>query len=367
MTRPLNVAIVGAGIISDAYLKAAKDFNHINITTCADLNPDAAKAKAKTYNIQSQTLDDTFNNPNVDIILNLTIPKAHTEVNLRALNAGKHVYLEKPLALDLDEAKTVLETARASNLRIGCAPDTFFGGSHQTCRQLIDDDAIGTPTSGTAFMLSSGPESWHGAPDFYYKPGGGPLFDMGPYYLTALINLLGPIEQVIAYTTRKSPTRTCTAEATNGHIISVEVDTHIAALLKFENGSIINLIMSFDIQNHSLPPIEIHGTTGSLSVPDPNGFGGDIKLTNIHSDHPHEWQTITPTLPYLDNHRSIGLDDMANAIIHNTPHRASAELAFHVLEAMSAILKSGNENKPINLTSRCTRPQPLHPAPQPTS
>ncbi|QQE12460.1 Gfo/Idh/MocA family oxidoreductase [Planctomycetota bacterium] len=354
MTNPVKVGLVGCGIISDAYFQASQKLDPIDIVACADLKPEAAKAKAEQHNIQAFTLDEIYEHPEIEIILNLTIPKAHTEVNLCALHAGKHVYLEKPLALSREEAAPVIALAESSNLRIGCAPDTFLGGAHQTCRKVIDENWIGQPLSGTAFMMCAGHESWHAAPDFYYKQGGGPLFDMGPYYITALINMLGPVTQVTALSSRATEQRTCTQPDIRGHKIDVEIDTHITALLQFQSGAIITMIMSFDVPLHSLPPIEIHGSLGSLSVPDPNFFGGEIKFSRKLTN---EWANTPTAFPYNDNFRSIGLADMAAAIRSNRPHRASGKLAYHVLDVMCSITESAQQNKPITLSSTCDKPQ----------
>jgi predicted dehydrogenase len=272
-----------------------------------------------------------------------------------ALEAGKHVYAEKPFALSMEEGIPVIELAKKKNLRIGSAPDTFLGGGIQTVRKLIDENWIGTPISGTAFLMCPGHESWHPAPEFYYLRGGGPLFDMGPYYITALINLLGPVKKVTAINGRGFKERTCTSKTTFGKKLPVEVNTHVAGLLKFKCGTIITLIMSFDIAKSSCPCIELHGTAGSLSVPNPNSFGGPVKFAKARCD----WQEVPIPFGYTDNMRSIGLADMAKAINTNRKHRCSGELAFHVLEVMCALEKSAIEEKHIYLESSCERPDAL--------
>ena len=355
MENITKVGVIGCGNISDAYFKAAKTFKFIEYAYCADLNMEAAKAKEELYKCKAASVSELLMKEDVEIVLNLTTPQVHAKVDTMALEAGKHVYAEKPFALSMDEAAPVIELAKKGKLRIGSAPDTFLGGGIQTARKLVDENWIGIPVSGTAFMMCPGHESWHPAPEFYYLKGGGPLFDMGPYYITALINLLGPVKKVTAINGRGFKERTCTSEARFGDKLPVEVNTHIAGILEFQCGTIITLIMSFDIAKSSCPCIELHGTAGSLSVPDPNSFGGPVKFAKVGG----EWQEVPIPFCYTDNMRSIGLADMAKAIGINRKHRCSGELAFHVLEVMCALEKSSAEKKHIYLESSCERPAPL--------
>ncbi len=292
----------------------------------------------------------------IEAVLNLTIPQAHAPVNTRILEAGKHAYCEKPFALSIKEGAPVIELAKKKNLRVGSAPDTFLGGGIQTCRKLIDENWIGKPLSGSVFMMSPGHESWHVNPGFYYLNGGGPLFDMGPYYISALINLLGPVKKVSAINGRGLTERTCTTEANFGKKLPVEVDTHIAGQLEFVNGAIITLIMSFDVARTSLACFELHGTDGSLSVPNPNTFGGPVKFAKAKG----EWGDVPMPFGYQGPIlRSIGLADMIKGIRSGRKHRCNGDIAFHVLDVMCSLEKSSSEERHIYLESTCERPAAL--------
>ncbi len=355
----MNAGLIGCGNISGAYLKNARIFEHLTITKCADLNPETARARAEAYELQAVTVDELLRDPEIDIILNLTTPQSHVEIDLRALEHGKHVYSEKPFALDAASGRKVLELAAKKNLRVGCAPDTFLGGGHQTCRKFIDSGLIGRVTAGTAFMLCHGHESWHPAPAFYYLQGGGPLFDMGPYYLTALINMLGPVRKAAAINNRSVATRTGVGVNT-GKSFPVEVDTHYASVLEFHSGAVITLITSFDAWKHSnYKEIELYGTEGALHVPDPNAFNGDVRFFQYGLTA--DLAPAANTFIYNDNMRCIGLADMAAGIVLNRPHRCSGELAFHVLDIMCAIEEASKTGRTVELKSTCGRPAPLPP------
>ena len=341
-----NIGIVGCGNISDAYFGGAKSFEILNVVACADLNMETARAKAAQHGCAAVTVDELMARKDVEIVVNLTIPRAHAAVALQALESGKHTHCEKPFAVDLNDGRKVLATARARGLRVGCAPDTFFGGGHQTCRKLLDDGLIGKPVAGTAFMLCHGHESWHPNPGFYYLPGGGPMFDMGPYYITALLNLLGPARRVSAITARTFPTRPCTSAARQGDVIPVEVSTHLAGTVEFVSGAIITLVMSFDVWAHEHKHIELYGTRGSLQAPDPNCFDGPVRAMSV--DEPGAaWQDRSLTHGYTGGHRCIGVADMAYA------------LAFHALEIMHAFDASSQSGRHVLLESTCERPAAL--------
>ena len=355
MTKGIQVGLIGCGTIAPAYLRAAATFPAFEIAACADINPGAAASTAKDFNIETLAPDALLARDDIEAILNLTVPAAHAEVNRAALLAGKHVYCEKPFALDFPDGVEVLSLAESSGLRVGCAPDTFLGGGHQTVRGIIDAGAIGKPLSATACMMIRGHESWHPNPDFYYRPGGGPLFDMGPYYLTALVHALGPIARVTAMTGRGLDERTITSKPRAGDKIAVDVDTHAVGIIEFVSGAIATVIMSFDVWRHSQPRIEFHGVEGSLSAPDPNRFGGAVRV----SEHGREWAEVPLTHGYTDNMRSIGLADMCMALRTGRPHRCSGALALHVLEAMEAFGRSSREGVHVALTTRPERPAPL--------
>ena len=352
--KPVGIGLIGCGTISGAYLRAAETFDSIKFVGCADIDPVAAKKTEAAFGVPAMPLDALLGQDAVEVVLNLTIPAAHGEVNLAAINAGKHAYCEKPFGLDVAEGRKVIAAAKRARLRVGCAPDTFLGGGHQTVRRLIDDGAVGKPVAGTAFMMSAGPESWHPNPGFYYQPGGGPLFDMGPYYLTALVHLLGPVRRVAAITVRGRDNRVAGSKTRAGEIIPVNIDTHTAGTLEFHNGCVVTVVMSFEVRLHSNRFIEIHGIDASLSAPDPNGFGGKVQVSSGR-----EWQERPLTHGYTDNMRSIGLADMCVAIRTARAHRCNGELAQHVLEIMAAFGESSIQERHITLTSRPERPAPL--------
>lgn len=357
ITKKTKVGVIGCGNISSIYLEVGQTFEIMEIAAVADLIPERAQAQAAKYKIPCAcSVDDLLNNPEIDIVVNLTIPNAHASVGLAAVEAGKSVYNEKPLTIQREEGCQLLERAAAKGVLVGGAPDTFLGGGLQTCRKLIDDGWIGEPVAATAFMLCHGHESWHPAPEFYYQVGGGPMFDMGPYYLTALVSLLGPVRRVTGSTRITFPERTITSQPQYGKKVQVEVPTHIAGVLDFASGAICTLVTSFDVWSAEVPRIEIYGTEGSLSVPDPNTFGGPVRVRRAGAS---EWSEIPLTHGYATNSRSLGVADMAYALQFGRPHRANGEMAYHVLDVMHAIHDAAHEGKHINLTSTCTRPAPL--------
>lgn len=354
---PIKVGVVGCGTISRVYIEVGKLFDIFQIVACADLLPERAKSRATEFDVPRVcTVEEILKDPDIDIVLNLTIPKAHAEIGMAALEAGKSVYNEKPLAVEREDARRMLERARKKNLRVGGAPDTFLGGGLQTCRKLIDDGWIGEPVAATAFMTGHGHENWHPDPDFYYQPGGGPMFDMGPYYLTALVALIGPVRRVTGATRITFPERTITSKPKYGQKITVRVPTHVAGLMDFENGAIGAIITSFDVWAAQLPRIEIYGTEGSLSVPDPNGFGGPVLVRRAGAE---TWSEVPLTHGYTAQSRGVGVADMAYALKSGRPHRANGELAYHVLDIMHAIHDASRDGKHVELDSACERPAPL--------
>ena len=354
--KRVGVGIIGCGNISPAYLKAAEGFPILKIVGLADANPDAAKARATEFGLKARSIEALLDDPAVEIILNLTIPKAHVEVGLTAIAAGKHVHSEKPLGVTVAEARKLMRAAEANHVRVGCAPDTFLGGAHQTARKLIDEGAIGRPIGGTAFFMCPGHESWHPNPGFYYLAGGGPMLDMGPYYITDLVNLLGPVARVSGTATRLRNERVITSEPLAGTRIPVEVATHVTGTLAFVSGAVVTVTMSFDVPKHGHAPIEIYGEKASLKVPDPNYFGGEIEFAEPRG----EWREIPTEHGYADgNYRIIGVADMAHAIRSGRPHRASGALAFHVLEVMEAFQRSSDSGAVVSIDSRPERPAAL--------
>ena len=346
----MNIGLVGCGNISDIYLRNLTTvFKNTTIYACADLEEEKAKKAVEQYQIPHiMTLDEMLICQEIDTILNLTTPQGHYTICKQALLAGKNVHVEKPLALTYEQGKELVEIAQEKGLYIGCAPDTFMGAGIQTCIQLINDGAIGRPVAGTAFMMCHGHEGWHPSPEFYYDIGGGPLFDMGPYYITALVRMLGRAESVFAYGSKAYEERTITSKEKYGQKIPVKVDTHNAGLIQFENGAIISLVTSFDVWHHSMPNIEIYGTLGSLKVPDPNGFGGPVLLATPEN---REYREVPLITSYAENSRGIGLSEMALAKDEKRMNNASGQLGLHVLEIMEGFVKSAKEGRKIILES----------------
>ncbi len=353
-----RVGIIGCGNISEIYLKNLTTmFTNVEVAAVADLIEERARAKAEAHGIpKACSVDELLSDPAIDVVLNLTIPKAHTEVTLAALQAGKHAYGEKPLAIALKDGEKILALARKKGLAVGSAPDTFLGAGIQTCIRLIDDGAIGAPVAATAFMTCHGHESWHPDPAFYYQSGGGPVFDMGPYYFTALIALLGPARRVSGSVSRSFPRRVVGSGPKTGQVIEVEVPTHAAGTIDFESGAIATFVMSFDIWHAELPRIEIYGTEGSLSVPDPNGFGGPVRMRGSSEA---AWQEVPVTLPHAENSRGLGLSEMMEAIAAGRQPRASGALGLHALEIMHAVHDASSAERYVTLRWPAARPQPL--------
>ena len=347
-----KIGIIGCGNISGIYFQAGKTFDILEIKGCADMVMERAEAKAEEHGCKAMTVDQLLADPEIKIVVNLTIPNAHASVAQAAVEAKKSVHNEKPLTITREEGKKLLATAKANNVRVGGAPDTFMGAGIQTCRKLIDDGWIGEPIGATAFMLCHGHEGWHPDPEFYYKVGGGPMFDMGPYYLTALVNLLGPVKRVTGSARATFPTRTIGSQPKRGEVISVDTPTHIAGVMDFATGAVGTIVTSFDVWSGQHPPIEIYGTLGSMQVPDPNGFGGTVRIFRPGSD----WVEVPLAFGYADNSRGIGVADMAYALRSGRKHRASGELAYHVLDLMHAFHDASNEGKHIMVESTCERP-----------
>lgn len=365
MAEALGVGIIGCGNISSAYLKLAPLFKGYRIVAVADINMDTARARAEEFGVRAQTVDDLLAAEDIDLVINLTIPAAHMQVSRAILQAGKHVYSEKPFVLSLAEAQELGEIAKAKGLRIGSAPDTFMGSSHQLARGLIDDGAIGKVTSGAAVVMSSGMESWHPNPDFFFLKGGGPILDLGPYYICNLVQMLGPVAQVTSMTGMASDTRTIANGPRDGEAVPVETPTTIHAVMKFESGTIITLLSSWDVHSSNHPIMELYGTEGTMDVPDPNFFGGDVSVTPRGSgtevkswDHPFGVPNFEETRA---NYRGAGLADMALAIIEGRTHRCNDAFATHVVEVMTAILEAGDTGKVLTMETTCNRPDVLGP------
>ena len=352
-----KIVFIGCGNISDVYVRVAHSFEALDVLAVADRHIERAAALAARYGVPKACLPEALlADPEIEIVVNLTPPDAHAELALAALEAGKSVYNEKPLAIGRDEARRMLELAGRKGLRVGCAPDTFLGAGLQTCRKLIDEGAIGEPLGASAFVLTHGPEAWHPNPDFFYQPGAGPLFDVGPYYLTALVALLGPVRRVSGAAHISFPERTVGSGPRQGQKIGVRTPTHIGALLDFADGAVGTLTTSFDVWKSSLPWIEIYGSEGTLSTPDPNTFGGPVRIWRAKTQ---AWEELALVPGFSENTRGLGVADMARAMQSGRPQRASGQLAYHVLDIMHAVLESSAAGRHVELASTCERPAPL--------
>ena len=358
MSETIKLGIIGCGNICDAYINGCKQFPVMEVHAVADIAFERAEEKAKTFGIaKAYTPEDLLADETIDIVINLTIPEVHAEVSMQALKAGKHVYSEKPLATNLADGKALVDYAEAHNLRLGCAPDTFLGGGLQSARQVVDDGLIGEPIAANAFMLSRGVENWHPNPEFFFKAGGGPMFDMGPYYLTALIQFMGPIKALSSTAVASFKERVIGSQPLAGGIIEVETPTHISCLLEFSSGKVATLMTSFDVWSSQVPRIEIYGSEGTLSVPDPNTFGGPVLLRKSGED---DWTELELTHKnYTSNMRGLGVADIAHALQSGRPHRASAQQALHVLDAMETSLIAAEKRQFVELSTSTTIPNSL--------
>jgi predicted dehydrogenase len=351
--QPLNVGIIGCGTIVGAYLATLPRLHAVKLVAAADIESSRAEAVARLHpGVRALRVADLLADDQVDIVLNLTIPVAHAEVALQAIGAGKSVYGEKPLAATTREGRAILDAASAADVRVGCAPDTVLGTGIQTARKAIDNGLVGAPISATATLATPGPEPWHPNPDFYYVPGGGPLLDMGPYYISALVTLLGPVASVVGAASHTRTSRTIGSGPRQGERIPVSTDTHVTGVLVHTAGALSTIFMSFDAVRSTSAPIEVHGESGSLVVPDPNRFDGEVRLRRLGAT---DWEALPISAGYVESSRGIGLEDMANTPATQEP-RAGGKLAFHVLDVMESLLVSAHEARTITIESRCERP-----------
>lgn len=363
MTSMTGIGIIGCGNISAAYLRLAPLFKGLEVRAVADLNLANAQTRAAEFGVRACSVDELLAADDIDIIVNLTVPAAHFDVTRQILEAGKHAYSEKPYVLSLEQGEALRSLAAQKGLRVGSAPDTFLGGAHQTARAMLDAGKIGDVVGGTCHVMSHGMEAWHPNPDFFFQKGGGPILDLGPYYITNLVQLIGPVRAVTAAATASFATRTIGNGPRNGETVPVETPTNIHAILEFQNGAVITLSASWDVWAHRHPNMELYGSEGSLYVPDPNFFGGDVALVGPdgsaqecdHGGHAFS----EPNDNDRANYRCAGLADMATALSEDRPHRCSLELATHVVEVMTSILEAGESRKWIELSTTCERPAPL--------
>ena len=355
--KPVRIGIIGCGNISDIYFTNCRKHEVLEVVACADLILERAQEKAEKHEVpRAVPVEELLGDESIELVVNLTIPKAHAEVARAALNAGKSVYNEKPLTITREDAQQLIRLAAEKKLLLGGAPDTFLGGGIQTCLKLIRDGWIGDPIGAAAFMLCHGHESWHPDPEFYYKTGGGPMFDMGPYYLTALVALMGPVRRVCGSARVTFPQRLITSEPKRGALIDVEVPTHIAGVMDFATGAVATIVTSFDVWGSTQPAIEIYGTRGSMQAPDPNSFGGPVKIRRAGSE---EWSEIPLSHGHAENSRGIGVADMAMALREGRRHRANESLTYHVLDLMHAFHDSSARGQHIDIQSGCESPTPM--------
>ena len=369
MSDTLGVGIIGCGNISAAYLKLIPLFKGIEVLAVADIDMDLAKARAKEFGPAAQTVKDLLGNRDIHIVVNLTVPSAHFKVSKQILEAGKHVYSEKPLTLSLADAKALQALAKKKKLQVASAPDTFLGSAHQLARKVIDDGMVGKIASGTAHILSHGMEHWHPNPDFFFKPGGGPILDMAPYYIANLINFIGPVKRVAALSGMARKRRVITSEPRKGEKLTVKTPTTYHALLEFANGAMVTLSASWDVYAHRHQNMELYGTEGAIFVPDPNFFGGDVIVAGTDTvqktlpgwDHPLGINNHKSSQGDVANYRGAGLADMAQGIMMKRDIRCSIDRMAHVVDVMTSIMKSGETGKFVALRSTCTRPRALGP------
>ncbi|MBO1766854.1 Gfo/Idh/MocA family oxidoreductase [Allobranchiibius sp. GilTou38] len=352
----MNVGVIGVGVISAQYFAQFPSLPGLTVVAVADIDEARAAEVAAAQGVRALGVDALLAAPDIDVVLNLTIPAVHVDVCMRALRAGKHVFTEKPLGLTPQEAAPMLQLARSSGLRVGSAPDTVLGTGVQTARALLDSGAVGDPVAASVQWASPGHELWHPHPQFYYQPGGGPLFDMAPYYLSTLITLFGPVLRVSGVTRRSSRERTVATGPEATAAVPVQVDTHVSAILEHRDGVTSTVTVSFEVWASRTPLFEVYGTSGTIAVPDPNWFAEPVEVWTTATG---DWAGVEVSAGYPDAGRGVGLADMARAIETDRPHRASGDLAFHVLEIMDAVLLSAGRHEVVHLVSTVERPEPV--------
>lgn len=351
------VGVIGCGNVSDIYMQNLGNlFPQVYVEACASRREESARKLAQKYHIPKvYSVEELLEDPKIEVVLNLTTPDAHYEITKRALEKGKHVYSEKPISLEMDQARHLQSLAREKGLRLGCAPDTVLGAAVQTGRKLLEEEAIGRPLSASMFFGWHGPEHEHPNPAFLYQYGAGPVFDYGPYYFSALVTLLGPAKTVFAMAMKGFEERTCTCPGPHlGEKFSVEIPTHVTGTVRLQSGVLVSVTTSFDIWGHGHPFIEIYGTEGTLRLPDPDRFGGEVFLLKKGED---QFQKVPLAFGYEENSRGLGLADMVIRMEKQAPHRASDTLAVHVLEIMHGFLNSSALNQPVILQTTCEAPR----------
>jgi predicted dehydrogenase len=343
----VRVGVVGCGIVAKVYVEGSTAFDSFDVVACADLDMENATAFAEVHGLKASTVDELIADPAIEVVLNLTPPAAHAPVMRAALEAGKHVYTEKPITTTVAEGRELLAEADRRGLRIGCAPDTFLGAAYEAARELIAQGAIGMPLAATATFLVGGPDSWHPNADFFYRAGGGPMLDIAPYYLTAIASLLGPYRAALGLATTPTPERRFGVGPRAGEAFTVDVPTHAVAALQLESGALATVTVSFEAFGQYSSGLIVHGSGGSLELPDANAFGGAVRVRNGNG----EWKPVQYESAGLTETRGLGLDEMLGAIRDERPHRASGALGLHVLETALAALRSAEEGRTVEITA----------------
>ncbi len=356
MSTSSRVALVGCGVIAPVYATTLRTLGNVELASVVDGIPERAEEFAQVHNTRSTTFEEVLADDSIDAVVNLTPPLAHAKVSEAALRAGKATFSEKPLGVDFAQGRMLVDLAAQHGVRLGCAPDTFLGVGLQMCRAAIDRGDIGEPLAANGFMLGFGPEWWHPNPESFYQHGAGPMFDMGPYYLTALIQMLGPVHAVTASARITRSQRKIWSKPRRGEMINVEVPTHVSSLIEFATGPTATLVTSFDVLASRYRNIEIYGTEATLSLPDPNTFAGPVQIRGIRDQ---EWRDLELATPNIPQERGIGLADMLSAQQHGRTHRANADLALHALELMTSAILSSQRGQRLELTTTCQRSQPL--------
>jgi predicted dehydrogenase len=355
MTSPARVGVLGCGVISRQYAENAKAFDSFELVSCADLDRSQAEALAEAHDLKVASVEELIGDPSIAIVLNLTPPGAHMTVIRDCLAAGKHVYTEKPLATETADAAELVAEARRLGLRIGCAPDTFLGSAYQAGRALLDAGAIGEPLSVSAAVLVGGQETWHPNPDIFFADGAGPLLDMGPYYLTAIVSLLGPVARVAGFASTRTRERTIQIGPRTGEQFSVTTPSHTTAAMELESGVTANLVASFETNGQYVCDLELHGTEGVISFPDPNSFDGPLRMRRGREG----WQDVPFVARGDRDSRGIGLHELVEAIAADRPERASGSLGLHVVDVARGILTSAAENRIVEIDSRASQPEAM--------
>lgn len=362
--KKFKVGVIGCGAIADQYIGNAQNIysDYYEIVAVADINVEKARARAEEYGIARYgTPDIIYNDDTIDLVINITVPNAHEEVTVKALESGKHVYTEKPLATSREGMKHIMDVAKKCGKRVGCAPDSFMSAPAQTAKKALEDDWIGAPVGVNAICAMRGNEYWRPDADFFYHKGAGPMMDMAPYYLNFLVSTLGGIDGVMNMAKITWDERTIKVPPRRGEKIQVEVPTYVSTALQFKNGVIGTFVNSFDIWATKQPFIEIYGEKGTMVIPDPNHYFGDVLVKRFRDE---EWRVLPSFVEYKDYGRGIGIVDMIRSIDAGVPHKASLEMAYHVTDVIIAMDEAAQERREIKVQSTADKVDGLWTTPE---